>query len=649
MTYVSSIKPHPLQAAFQLLSQLGVSGQWVWQVGKQIEAGCLELDMGPVQSAQERLVFLRKACGHLKTMASQGTGRYNHLPVDPRTFVEHPDLMDKKGVLWPGVMEALEEINNGTYIESVLTGSIGVAKTTLALYTQAYQVYLLSCLHNTHKVFDLDPSSEILIVFQSISKNLAKDVDYKRFRAMIETAPYFQRFFPFNRDIESQMDFPRRVTVKPVAGHDQAAIGQNVIGGILDEVNFMAVVEKSKMVSDGGLYDQATQNYNSIARRRESRFMNYRGILPGMLCLVSSRNYPGQFTDQKEKQARTDRRIYVYDKRLWDIRPDRFSGEKFRVFMGDDTRRPRILNDKDRVARIDDKLVLEIPVEYRAQFEADILASLRDVAGVSTLALHPFIMDTESVAAAFGKVPSIISSEDCDFRSTRVQIFPRRFVNMHCPRFIHGDMGLTGDSFGLAIGHVPGFQAMKRGEDVEMLPIIQYDMLLEVRPPRGGEIEFENVRRLLYKIRNLGLPLKWATFDSYQSTDTVQMLRQQGFITGLQSMDADTKAYDLTKQAFYDGRIRAPVHDKAQFEFVRLERDPKTKKIDHPARGSKDLSDSMAGVCYGLTMRRDIWHQFGISVSRIPRSLLQQSNSAPLGSVTQQEIDADRYPERAYA
>jgi hypothetical protein len=606
----------------QLLQQMGDSGRWVWLLGKQIEADLLRAgEHTPEQANAERTAYLTKSIDYLRKMASHGPGRYHHLPVDPRTFVESPELLNKKGILWPKVMVALEEINDGTRVECVLTGAIGVAKTTLALYTQAYQLYLLSCLRNAHSVFDLDPSSEILIVFQSISKNLAADVDYKRFRDMIGNAPYFASHFPFNKDRESDLTFPRRVIVKPIAGHDQAAIGQNVIGGILDEINFMAVVEKSKLSQDGGVYDQAMQNYNTIARRRESRFM-MRGFLPGMLCLVSSRNYPGQFTDQKEREARTNPRIYIYDKRLWEIRPSRFGGEMFDVFIGDETRRPYIKAARDVVAEEDKSLVIEVPVEYLSSFENDILSSLRDIAGVSTLALHPFMMNTQAVAACFNVVASVVSAPDCDFRSTKIKIFPRRFVNLECPRFAHGDIGQTGDSFGLAIGHCPGFKAMMRGDEVEMLPVIQFDMVLEIKPPKGGEIEFENPRRLLYKLRELGLPLKWATFDSYNSTDTLQLLRQKGFIVGLQSMDVDTKAYDVAKQAFYDHRIRSPLHAKAQAEFVRLERDPKTKKVDHPPRGSKDLSDAMAGVIYGLTMRRDVWRQHGVSLSRIPRVLL---------------------------
>ena len=48
-----------------------------------------------------------------------------------------------------------------------------------------------------------------------------------------------------------------------------------------------------------------------------------------------------------------------------------------------------------------------IPVEYRRTFDADLLAALRDVAGVATQALHPFMLNIDAIAACFGTVPSI--------------------------------------------------------------------------------------------------------------------------------------------------------------------------------------------------------------------------------------------------
>ena len=611
---------HPLVTAFDLLRTMGEPGEWIWQTRR-----AWAEDKDTPWSLAEQLEYLDRAITWQRArLRDGGLDKYRHIPVDPQTFVECPALMNKRKILWPGVLPVLREINDGTHVECVLTGAIGVAKTTLALYTQAFQQYLLSAYRSAHAVFDLDPSSEILTVFQSISKNLSLDVDYRRFRDMIDNSPYFARYFPFSRDRESDLRFPHNVIVKPVAGHDQAAIGQNVIGGILDEVNFMAVVEKSKLATDGGIYDQAVSNYNAIAQRRESRFM-VKGTVPGMLCLVGSRNYPGQFTDMKEREARANPRIYVYDRRLWEIRPEKFIGPKFRVFVGDETRKPRMLDDKEAVRPEDVKLVVEVPIEYRQRFEADILAALRDVAGVSTVALHPFIMDTQAVAEGFGTVESIGDAEVCDFVASKLIVHPERFLNPQEPRFVHVDLGVSSDSAGVAIGCVPAFKAIQRGDEVEMLPLIRYDLVLEVRPPRGGEVEFENIRRLLYMLRDLGLNIRWVTFDSFQSVDSMQMLRQRGFIVGVQSVDEKPDAYNTLKQAFYDRRVLVPAHAKAQLELVRLERDPKTRKIDHPTRGSKDCSDAMAGVAYGLTMRRDVWRRHGISLNRIPRSVMAVS------------------------
>jgi hypothetical protein len=178
-----------------------------------------------------------------------------HPPVGIRQFIEDSFFLNKKDTVWPKVLEELEEMNSGAYLEVVLTGSIGSAKTTAALYSQAYQLYLLSTLKNPHREYDLDPSSEIEIIFQSLNESLAKSVDYARFRDMIKGSPYFLQHFPFDRGLESEMRFPNRVIVKPIGGQAAASIGQNVIGGVLDEANFGSIVEKSKLAADGGEVD----------------------------------------------------------------------------------------------------------------------------------------------------------------------------------------------------------------------------------------------------------------------------------------------------------------------------------------------------------------------------------------------------------
>ena len=558
-------------------------------------------------------------------------GKWRHKPVGIRQFIEDPNFLDNRGEVYPAILDVLEELASGKYVECILTGSIGTGKTSIALWVTAYTLYQLSCMTNPHGEFDLARSSEITIIFQSITRELAKGVDYQRFRSMIEQAPYFRRHFPFDKDIESELRFPNRIIVKPVSGIETAAIGQNIISGIIDELNFFQVVDKSKKSHDGQSYDQAIAVYNSLARRRKSRFMK-KGKLPGILCLVSSKRYPGQFTDIKEKEAKTDPTIYVYDRRLWEIKPDAFLGETFRIFVGDDARNPRIL-ETGEVA--EESLTMDIPIEYRREFESDIMNAIRDIAGLSTQAIRPFMVNREAVAACFGGYDSILSRDDVAWPDEIVHIKTSGFYEPERKRWAHVDLSLNSDSTGIVVGCVTGFTKMNRGgsqsggpqsggsqsETIEILPKIEIDFALEVRPPKGGEISFEKIRSLFCVLKDQGLNLKWITFDSYQSADSIQILRQKGFVTDTISMDKDNHSYDMLKTALYDGRIAIPEHPKLKKELLTLEFDTKRGKVDHPPHGSKDLADALAGVVFGLSTRREIWAEFDINPDQnIPES-----------------------------
>jgi hypothetical protein len=521
-------------------------------------------------------------------------------------------------------------MNSGDYDEVVLTGSIGSAKTTCALYSIAYQLYVLSCYESPHQLYGLDPSSEIVFIFQSLRLTAAKEVDYERFRAMIEKAPYFKKHFMFDKDLKSELKFPHRIYVRPVSSKDTAAIGQNVFGGIIDEINFMQLIQDSKANIDGGLYDQAKALYDSISKRRKSRFGN-QGVLPGLLCMVSSKRYPGQFTDRKAQEAADEiarsgsTRIYIYDKRSWDIKPSKyFKTERFRIFIGDDAHKPRILAEGEQVDPSLQHLVDEIPEDYRADFERDIMGSLRDIAGHSTLAKHPFIPDREAVQKCIRQGPFIFSQPTVDFVERKLKIYSAHMVRPKEDRFVHCDLAISGDAAGLAVGHVEGFVAIPRGMgEVELLPKVYIDGLLQIVAPKGGEILLYKVREVIYALSKLGMKIRWTTFDQFQSRDSMQLMRQKGYTVGYQSIDANSTPYDFVKNAIYDGRVSIPKHSVCELELVSLEKDVKKGKVDHPPGFSKDVADGLAGVVYGLTMRRETWARYGIGLGQIPKSVLQ--------------------------
>lgn len=554
--------------------------------------------------------------------------KYTQFPVPIDVFVKSPDYMHMADEVYPKVMEELIEMNSGKYVEAVLTGGIGSGKTTTALYTTAYQLYLMSILRDPHKTFGLDKSSEIILIFQNKTERLAKQVGYKRFKTMIDLSPYFQNNFLYNHKVESLLMFPNRIEVMPLSGDATAAIGGNVMGGVIDELNYMdVIVDSKKSLMDGGIYDQATETYNAIARRRKSRFQRL-GKLPGILCLVSSRRYPGQFTDIKEEEAKTNDTIYVYDYCVWEIQPEgSFTEGMFRVFAGDANQKPRVLGDNELVNPKDEHLVKEVPKEYRAEFDRDLYEALREIAGISTLAAHPYFTNRELVAASFGRTKSVLTQETCDFVHEKVSLMPMRIQNPEKPRWVHIDLSLVTDKTGISCGYVDGFQRVDRGKDMqgnpvkEILPVIKFDFTLRVKAPPSGEIQFEKIRRLLYVCRTAGMNIRWVSLDGFQSADTMQLLRNEGFVSGHVSVDKDDRAYSFTKSAMYDGRVWLPEDDFTQNEFNRLERDQKKGKIDHPPNGSKDVADSVAGVIGGLTMRREIWISHDIPLGMIPDSV----------------------------
>jgi hypothetical protein len=588
-----------------------------------------------VKDPAERNQKLRDHIERIRTRRVAPDGTYLDRPiVSCRQFILDPEYLNAADRVWPIVLEYICEMNDpkAGYSEAVLSGAIGSAKTTLALYTQAYQLYVLSCYSNPHRPFDLDSTHEIEIIFQSLNRTLAADVDFARFKAMLDESPYFNEVFRYDKGIKTRLLFPKNIQVRPVTGEATGAIGQNVIGGIIDEINFMAQVEKSKKNPDGDLYDQAVENYNAIARRRESRFMKAGGFLPGMLCVVSSARYRGQFTDRKKEDAKQqlkdngETHIYVYDKRVWEVAPEgRFGGKTFKVYPGTELRKPYIVSEDANIQAGDDKLMMDIPIEFLDSFKSDILNALRDIAGVSTTAVSPYIIEPERVTACFNQHQSIFSRDSVDFKHTRLQIDSAFIHYRKEPRWVHIDLALNRDSCGVVMGCVAGFREIPRGDGVmEMMPIIHIDGILEVRPPSGGEINFEKVRNIVYVAQQQGLKVRWISFDQYQSKDSQQRFSEQGFTTGEISMDRDINPYEALKTALYDGRIFIPAHDKCVGELVGLEIDVtrgRNGKIDHKPNGSKDCSDALAGVVWGLSRRREIWVRYGIPLWRFPKAL----------------------------
>lgn len=561
--------------------------------------------------------FLEKALDENDQPALQYAANLIEYPVDAEEFFLNPYYLGLKDSIYPEVLESALELNNGTYTTGALVGSLGSAKSYLAIISQAYVLYQLSCLKSPQALYNLAPISEIQIIFQSIKTDLARKLNYDRFRPLIESSPYFRKHFPHDRNKISTMDFPNRVQVLPVGSSGTSVIGQAVISGNIEEANFGELTENSKKAM-GGTYDQGRVLYETLASRRKSRFMQ-NGNLAGLVLVVSSRNYAGQLTDEIEKEAEVDDTIFVYDKTAYDIQPQKFSKERFPVYTGDENSNPRIITPEE-AGEYDEALIRWVPEDYRRDFEKNIHGALRDVTGVSTAAKSPYFSDAEAVSEAFNSEhESIFETPDVEFITEPPVILTdvAESLNSEPLRAIHIDLATTGDSAGIAIAHIEEFTPIDTGDGLEYFPHFVLDGTMQVKPPAKGEIDFARIRRIVYAVSEY-MNVKWVSFDSFQSVDMIQQLRRKGFVAGKRSVDTSMWPWDVLKRAFLLRQITAPEHDFLKMELLQLEYDPKRKKVDHNVTGSKDCADAVAGACFQLYTRRELWVRAGIPNYHIP-------------------------------
>lgn len=542
-------------------------------------------------------------------------------PVDIETFVRDDYFLgDTCDSLYPEYVTDLEVLFSGNYQECILTGAIGTGKTFLASVGICRILYELSCMHNPQRTFGIASGSNISIVCMSVTESLAVRVAYDNIATKIAPSKYFQQHFPFERT-KKELRFPNNIWVAARASNDSSALGLNVVASLLDETDFYKDPLATK--KDPGTETKAAKLYAQLRRRMKSRFERH-GRLPGIMFVVSSKNTNDDFTQKRIAAAKDDPTVFVRDRSLWDVKSEVYSKERFHVLCGNESTPSKILTEEEHTrysveGAPDGVIIVEVPVDFRPDFESDLEGSIRDLAGISTVAVHPYIQQREKIVSAVD--PNLVhpfSTEVYDMGSVGSFLWgsmvrtgnhgePIPIINPRASRHIHIDTSLRKDATGFAMGHIAGYvDVMRRGQDgtayPERAPVFVMDLLLRIVPPAGREIILADIRHLVYELAAHGYKITHITLDSHQSADTIQQLNARGFDTQLLSVDIRPEPYDATKTALYENRLRYYAYDTVLRELRQLEEHHtgRVRKIDHPRGGSKDVSDALTGVIYSL-------------------------------------------------
>ncbi len=562
--------------------------------------------------------------------------------VGVEEFVRSKYYMNQARAVRPAVMRKLIELfeseDADRHVEVVLGGSIGWGKNYFTDMALGYLVYRLYCYHSPQLEFGLAPGSDIVFVFQSRTEKLAKKVAFGQFGKRLRESYFFPRYFPYNHKKTSVLEFPGNISFYPLASTDSSALGMNVLGGAIDELNFMPEPKKKKRPltpTEVKLLDHAEILYTTIMRRMTSRFQ-VQGRLPGKLFLISSARHPNSFTERKAREAREDiartgrSNIFYVAMSQWESNPAKYSKETFLVEVGNEMKSNRILGSIEEA--IDKEDVIHPPVDLKEAFEKDLDGSVRDLAGISVGGSSPLIRRREDIRRAVGNHSTMWDGRQL-FTRTGIEItaFDGRLWELVNTDYLNDlitrsagtsfaaalDLGLTGDSAGLAIGHSAGFlqvgKSMVWNEERKIYemapsgvyPVVCIDGAIEIIPPVGDEIDLIMAADLL-KLIATRLPLEYVTADGFQSAAVLQQIRKATNSTGrrisawVMSVDTSFAPYANLKRMYADGRLLTPDHMKLQDEVRNLQLDFSAMKVDHPPGGSKDVADAVCAATFTL-------------------------------------------------
>lgn len=543
---------------------------------------------------------------------------YKNRPVSIQKFIEDPyylgSYFNGERAFYPFWMKKLKTIYptelHSPYYELILDLPIGSGKTLFTTVVILYEIYKLQCLKRPHEYYGLAEGIRIVFTIFSASLSLSTEVNWEYFQAILTTSPYFIENCPLPEGgkvaSKDSVVFPGNICIDlgSMATH---ALGKAVFGGCLDEANFQKI--KSQ---------QAKEGYLTIKRRRESRFMGVGGEVPGKLILLSSPKFSTDFLAEQKKVSRGIPSVFIVENvPIWDIKKgstkDIYSGKTFKVFIGNSTHDPFIV-EEGSPAPPDITKVEDVPVEHYDSFCSDIQSSLRDIRGLDIQGASAFITSPQKFSLVCTMKPrftkEIITLDFYDAKDTiwsyADQGYFSRLPFPESHRFIHIDLAKNNDRASAAsVFACTDTETLgpDHREDAKMGDVIKKrdrmyycEWLLYLEAKSNQEIPFFKIREFIIYLKKQGYPILRVSADQYQSADMLQQLKLAGIQVENLSVDKTRMPYMAIRELIYRGKVLLPNINLLTKEFLELQDD--TEVIDHPPSGTKDGSDAVTGAIW---------------------------------------------------
>lgn len=223
------------------------------------------------------------------------------------SLLEDDYFLGLKGTIFDSVKEDIIDlwaerrqrvINLAIFIEAI--GSGKSLKSSVILWLMWFE--LLCKADSPQEYYHLTPGSVIAFIVLSRTETQAKKVAFNKVMARFQSG-FNKDYFPLNGRYTQEIRIDRNnTTMFPGTSSALSALGYDLFGGIIDEANFLEVVEDSRKAAMEDKYDAAEDMHNAIINRMTSRFMK-NGIIPGLLMMISSPRFPEDYLERKIKES----------------------------------------------------------------------------------------------------------------------------------------------------------------------------------------------------------------------------------------------------------------------------------------------------------------------------------------------------------
>lgn len=552
---------------------------------------------------------------------------YEEIPVDIDTFLHDKEylgngLIDAEGrfTVFPYWEETLKKIfpDNITtaYNTLVLTGSIGIGKSFMAVLCMLYLLHRILCLKDPYLYYGLQPIDKITFSLINITIEAAKGVAWDKFQQLVQTSPWFVRHGEITGRSEMVWNPNKRVELV-LGSNNNIVIGRAVFCNFADEVNFGAMttdVEKIKK--------KYKLLISQVDARMQSRFMKG-NKLPTLQIIASSKNSDQSFLDNyiETKKKNESKTTLIIDEPQWIVRNDKESDKHFYVAVGNKFLPSEILplDASDELVdnfRAKGYQMLRVPSGYYEAFNDNVELALTDIAGISSTSARKFISGRRLNECKIDTYQNPFTKDIIEV-GTNDSLQYNQFFDLSKvpeelklkPLYIHLDMSKSGDKTGIAGTWIMGRKASANIEQsIENYYRLAFSV--SIKAPKGYEISFEKNRIFIRWLKEQGFNIKGISMDTYQSAQIKQQLEANGFKCEIISVDrldniqgTNTKVclpYAFLQSIIYEKRVE--IYKKCDLlteEIIGLEKES-DGHINHPDSGTKGSKDQVDALCGSL-------------------------------------------------